>query len=287
MLNKKIIKVVPDPQNYAIILRFMGTTPLSSNIVNLFNSLIYQLNKIFDLKSLVRILSTKNALKEYMLEQLRFIALKYPTQKIVIVLDSIDQLHTSDYTLDWFMDELPVNVKIIFSTLPDHGEILPRLRKILEPVNETNFLEITSLNSELAKVIIKDWLDKSKRRISSEQELILNEMLEKTQLYPLYIKILFDIICKWPSFQVPDNEFVKVKTIDKCIEYLFKLLEKTHGKLLFTRSVIYLTSFKNGISESELEDILSLDDEVLFDIFEFHSPPVRSASLSSLFFFYN
>ena len=32
---------------------------------------------------------------------------------------------------------------------------------------------------------------------------------------------------------------------------------------------------ENGISENELEDILSLDDDLLTQIFEFHSPPLR------------
>ena len=32
---------------------------------------------------------------------------------------------------------------------------------------------------------------------------------------------------------------------------------------------------KNGISENELEDILSLDDNLLQNIFHYHSPPIR------------
>ena len=255
----------------------MGTTPLSSNILNLYNSLIYQLSKLFDLKEPDRIISSKNVLKDYLYTLLASIALKNPTRKIVIVLDSIDQLHTSDYSLEWFLELLPPNVKMIYSTLPEHGEILNRLKKMdgLAEVINTNFLEITSLNSDLAKLIIQDWLKKSKRRISEKQELVLHDMLTKNNLYPLYIKIIFDIICKWTSFYEPDSYFMKAITIDILIVYLFMLLEVTHGKLLFARSVIYLTSFKNGISESELEDILSLDDQVLYDIFEFHSPPVR------------
>jgi hypothetical protein len=51
--------------------------------------------------------------------------------------------------------------------------------------------------------------------------------------------------------------------------------EKDHGKLLFSRAIIYMSSFANGISESEIESILSLDDDVLYDIFEFHAPPIR------------
>lgn len=44
MKHLKILKIVPDPQNYTIVLRFMGTTPLSSNILNVFNSIVYQVN---------------------------------------------------------------------------------------------------------------------------------------------------------------------------------------------------------------------------------------------------
>lgn len=41
-----------------------------------------------------------------------------------------------------------------------------------------------------------------------------------------------------------------------------------------------MSSFKNGISESEIEDILSLDDDVLYDIFEFHAPPIRKLPIA-------
>jgi hypothetical protein len=47
-------------------------------------------------------------------------------------------------------------------------------------------------------------------------------------------------------------------SIDICIKYLFQYLETVHGKLLFERCIIYMGTFKNGISESEIEDILSL-----------------------------
>ena len=57
-------------------------------------------------------------------------------------------------------------------------------------------------------------------------------------------------------------------------------MEKIHGKMLFSRTIIYMSLFKNGICESELEDILCLDDDVLYDIFEFHAPPVRKLPIA-------
>jgi hypothetical protein len=100
-------------------------------------------------------------------------------------------------------------------------------------------------------------------------------MFEQATLFPLYVKLIFDIIVKWTSFYIPNNEFKDCFNIDSCIEYLFRVLEKSHGSTLVSRTMIYMSTFKNGISESELEDILSTDDDVLFEIFEYHVPPVR------------
>jgi hypothetical protein len=46
------------------------------------------------------------------------------------------------------------------------------------------------------------------------------------------------------------------------------MCEKLYGKFLFYRLIFYLTIFEYGVSESELEDILSIDDELLSNIFE-------------------
>ncbi|RNA06167.1 NACHT and WD repeat domain-containing 2-like, partial [Brachionus plicatilis] len=99
-------------------------------------------------------------------------------------------------------------------------------------------------------------------------------------LYPLYVKLIFDIVSKWTSFYEPDDEFKKCLNIDSSIRYLFLSLEQVHGSLLFSRTIIYMSLFKNGISENEIEDILSLDDDVLYDIFEFHAPPIRKLPIA-------
>ena len=59
-------------------------------------------------------------------------------------------------------------------------------------------------------------------------------------------------------------------TIHASIMKLFDRVEAQHGKLLVARSLAYITAAKGGLSEAELEDVLSLDEKV------------RSASLFSL-----
>ena len=171
--------------------------------------------------------------------------------------------------------ELPSNIKMIFSTLPNHGGILLHLKNIIK-IEDSYFMEVKSLTKAIVVTILEDWLSKSQRSLSESQWQILHDVFTKSKLLPLYVKLIFDIIVKWSSFYVPNDEFKKCLNIDACIQYLFKILEKNHGKMLFSRTMIYMSSFKNGISESELEDVLSIDDEVLSEIFEYHVPPVSS-----------
>lgn len=56
---------------------------------------------------------------------------------------------------------------------------------------------------------------------------------------------------------------------------LFERIEKQHGRILVFHGLAYITAAKSGLSESELEDLISLDDKVLDDVYQYHLPPVR------------
>ena len=86
--------------------------------------------------------------------------------------------------------------------------------------------------------------------------------------------MLADIAKEWSSFSKVDADLEDCKSIENTIVYLFKLLEKKHGKILFSSCIFYITIFENGISERELEDILSIDD-VLTEVFKYHQPSIR------------
>jgi hypothetical protein len=144
--------------------------------------------------------------------------------------------------------------------------------------------------------IIKIWLSKSNRTITEDQQKVLEQMFDKATLYPLYLKLIFDIVITWRSFDKPnyneedenqtddddmeDNDFEMCTNIDKCIQYLFKKMAKFHGQLLFSHAIIYMTSFKGGIQEDEIKDILTLDDPVLEKVFSHHVPPDRKFPLA-------
>ena len=59
------------------------------------------------------------------------------------------------------------------------------------------------------------------------------------------------------------------------IMMLFERIEIQHGRLLVFHALAYITASKSGLSESELEDLISLDDKVLDDVYQYHLPPTR------------
>ncbi len=89
-------------------------------------------------------------------------------------------------------------------------------------------------------------------------------------MYPLCVKLIYDIIMTADILN--ESEIRKCLTIDNCIVYLFHLLDKSHEKAM---KMFYITIFKDGISQTELEDILSLDDDVLIEIFKRHETSTR------------
>lgn len=241
----------------------MGTTIRSSSIINVYYYLIYHLIKLFspivDVLGLPKKNLNKTELKEYLRKQLSLLdhSKEFRNKRLVIVLDSIDQLNASDYILDWFLEEFPSCIKFVYSTLGKHGDILERLQSDNKILKE-NLIDIQSetyaLDKEKSKIIIEDWLKMSERKLSEKQMEIILDMIKNTEnLYPLYLKLIFDISSKWSSFYEPTSDFIECLSIDKCIAYLFKKLEKSYGELFFQRVIIYLTSFRSGITNFELE----------------------------------
>lgn len=69
-------------------------------------------------------------------------------------------------------------------------------------------------------------------------------------------------------------------TTKSAIKYLYACLSQKHGETLFYRTIAYLRQ-AGGLNETELEDMLSADDEVLQSIFVHYLPPLKVFRLPS------
>ena len=276
------MKASDEYKNTTIIVRFLGTTPQTSTIANVFKSIIYQLNKIYKIKNSLNYYRDYNSfqMSKVLRSFLNLMLQKYPNENLLIFLDSIDQLNPYDYNLEWILKKYPANIKFVFSTLTNHGDILKNFKFIVK--NEANFLEVGMLELDQALSIIKTFLSGLGRQLTNQQMKIIEELfkLDETKLYPLYVKLIFDIISKWTSYTEIKEDFLRCFSIDDCVEYIFETMEQDFGKLLVSRCLFYLSSSESGISSVELEDVLSLDDELLFEVFEFRTPPIRRFPIS-------
>ena len=222
------------------------------------------------------------SIRDLIYEEISVIYSLDPTKKIIIILDSLDQLTPSDYNTSdkWLMTNLSSNVKLICSTLPEHGNIFEMIngilarkfkQKMIENGKEFNnsmsmsnsitlspmyeqttlflknqILDVKSLNAEESEIILKNWLIASKKQLAEHQWNDLRNLFNSANLLPLYLKLLFKIVVHCRSFENLDDELKKCLIIDDLILYMFKQMEKIHGSSLVRRSLSYMTVCKNG-----------------------------------------
>ena len=78
---------------------------------------------------------------------------------------------------------------------------------------------------------------------------------------PIFCKLVFQEVCRWKSYYEPAVTVLRNNVMDSVFQ-LFERVENKHGWLLVSHALSYITASKNGVSEPEIEDFISLDDKV-------------------------
>ena len=145
----------------------------------------------------------------------------------------------------------------------------------METLIENQIFSVRHLSIEESETILSNWLTSANQQLTSTQWDHLRYIFGNGKMLPLFLKLIYDLVLNWRSFDSEcDDELLKCLNVDQMIVYLFKRMEKLHG-LVFRRAIAYMTVCRNGISDNEIEDILSIDDDVLYSVFQYHMPPVR------------
>jgi len=278
LLAKSFQMATQDPRMYSagvepvFIIRFLGTTADSSDIHKLLGSLCHQIFLVYQSGAATGIPEDHNELIKFFHDK----ALSQATfsKPLYIFLDSLDQLSPSfdAHRMNWIPRVLPPYVTLVFSTLPKELNCLENLKFRLTGVPLT-LQEVSVLPSKLGLEILDFWLEKEKRTITPQQREVVAESLAKCSL-PLYIRLVFNEAKTWNSSTL-SSDIILPPTIHEMIDQLFARLERQHGKRLVSHALGYVSASKLGLSETELEDLLSLDDYVLEDVFQYWLPPIR------------
>ncbi|EGD82280.1 hypothetical protein PTSG_02950 [Salpingoeca rosetta] len=203
-------------------------------------------------------------------------ALKLGTARkpLVLVLDSLDQLSDEDQgrNLEWLpLASLPPNCAIVVSSLPDVGGCWEVLKASLP---DTNQQHVAKISKDDADGILSTWLADAKRSLIPAQRSVVLGAYESCPT-PLYLRICTQFFAlRWTHKDAIAPDFFP-KTVEGLMEKVFDELETRHGKETVRAALGYLSASRGGLSDNEMEDLLSCNDTVLDEIYEWWVPPVR------------
>ena len=234
-----------------VVMRFVGTTPESSDGWSLLNSLCRHISRMYGVDEST-IPTDYNELVTEFPERLKLATAEKP---LILFIDALDQLRPGDPARSptWIPVELPQNARLVVSTLP--LDILDELKNRLP---ERNFVELMPMPPDEGQALLSKWLKGASRTLQDHQR---KEVIGKfaREGLPLYLKLGFEESRRWKSY-TPAEETVLAPGIPGIIrENLFRRLadDANHGQVMVSTSLGYLRSGKNGISEDEMTNLLS------------------------------
>ncbi len=204
-------------------------------------------------------------------------------RKIVVFLDAVDQLSHDDQFI-WLPEKLPSNVKIIISALKDESfaEDSKYFESLSTKLPETHIIAVQSFDVNHAEELVVRMLKAENRTLQSHQMAYVLKQF-KTSPTPLYLYIAAQEIKNWKSSdlveeQTQTNEDQTIQDLQptqKGIiqEYINNLSDfYHHDSRLVTRVLSYLYASENGLSESELLQLINQGKEFIHQIAteEFH-----------------
>ncbi|WAR02876.1 NWD2-like protein [Mya arenaria] len=248
----------------SLIVRFVGETGLSRDIQPFLYNVCHQLAYVTGRRR-------QDVPSEYRALKNHFIDLVQRGEyggMLVILIDALDAMSSTDsgHKLDWLPSRLASNVKIVITVDSENEDMVSRL----ESKVEQGLIEIPNFTDVVCEDLVKQLIincSKTKKTVWYDEWRRIQAIF-KSVSSPLYAKLVYEqMVCTWRPFDEVSKEPVP-KCIEDHITKLFEKLEKRHGRIFVQRVLGYLTAVSNGLSESELEDILSLDEDVLNDAYE-------------------
>lgn len=250
------------------VVRFIGATPGSSDVRTLLETLCREVSRRHGADEA----TVPSDYKDLVEELPKRLALATAQRPLVVVLDAVDQLSDADRarSLQWLPAELPEHARVVVSTLP--GECLTALERKLPAAA---LVELEPMSPGEGSELLDLWLAGAGRRLGDAQRA---EVLGKFAAngLPLYLKLAFEEARSWRSYdRVPSLPH----DVPGLIRHLFARLssDANHGAMLVSRSLAYLAAARHGLTEGELIDVLSADDEVFRDFMARarHEPPEK------------
>lgn len=261
-LIAKAIDNAEKTENGKVIFRFVGVSENSGDIRALLLSIIREVG-IADAGDLERIYND-DIFSERVSKTLAGI-----NERTVIFIDALDQLAEKSW-LKWLPPTLPQDLKMIISVLKDKdyekdSTYLDQLKAIyFDDSYRENFIELPPLTRIDGKEMLAGLMKGLNRTITDDQEKYVLDQFEESGFSPLFMTVALEEIRNWKSFS-PNFKTVLDNSVTGGIKAFIRDLSLVyhHQNIFVTRVLGYIESSRNGLSEKEILDILSLDHDVM------------------------
>lgn len=239
-----------------MVTRFVGATPASADTYSLLGSICRQIASAY---------GDTRPIPADPLERRRDVCRRLQNasaeRPLFVCLDALDQLGAASSNLDWLPQKLPRHVTMIISALesddPAHACWRVALRRW-----PTAGLRVGRLDQPYADALLDAWLQAARRKLTSSQR---SDVLQRFAVsgLPLFLRLAFEESRLWKSWEQPPAD--GPTDTAGVIQALLTRLEdpRAHGYTLTSRALGYLAAARAGLSEDELLDVLSLDDEAM------------------------
>jgi hypothetical protein len=227
-----------------IISRFIGSSWLSSNGIQVLQSLLSALN-----------ISYKKSEDYFSLSRKCAKYLRETSMPILVVIDGLDYLRFDDPMLDmsWLPNPLPKNVKVILSKSSEFSITLLNASYCLK------IIKLKTIEAQLMCQCLHDQLLKLGRSLSEQQYLQFRDCYTRIGEHPLLLPIVRQQSLRWRS---EDEIQLPCKSTEECLdEYFDYLCRPENNDKRFVALVLGLLCYTRcGITEKELLDITASDD---------------------------
>ncbi|KAF6734575.1 NACHT domain- and WD repeat-containing protein 1 [Oryzias melastigma] len=192
---------------------------------------------------------------------------------LLIVFDALEQLAEQNHThkLHWVPTNLPPKVHLLVS-MDTCSEAFVNMR--LKTDSLENFFEVERLSGDEGEHIMESHLRASQRTLTPEQKGVVLQNFTPTGC-PLHLKLILSAVQNWTSFTPLTEQLLGANT-EEVMSQLLHRLEHKHGKELVGGALGYIALAREGLLEAELYDVMSLDDDVISEVYRYTHPPTPS-----------
>ncbi|XP_022094961.1 uncharacterized protein LOC110981600 isoform X2 [Acanthaster planci] len=258
-------------EDAAVIVRFIGLTAESQHIRRLLAGICTQICHIY-------CQDTSSVPEDYfgLMNDLEHRLHSATAEKpLVLFIDALDQLSDENNArnLSWLPKFLPEHVHLVVTTLTHEEEQHECFKVVKRALPGDSLISMPSLNPSDVAFIISHNLAARNRRVTTEQHGVVMKACEDNAI-PLYVSLATEEAARWSSHMTGRALFMPVN-LKKFVNHILIHMESSFGEPLVRRTLGYITAAPSGLSWSELEDLLSLDDAVMNDVVAYHNPLLR------------